>query len=498
MRHTFYNKALAATLILTAGLAAGPFKADAQWRTDIPADFSLTGTYSGDTGTRTLSAAYTANSEQDNNGLAEQPAEIWSLHDCMRYAVANSPKMRVQQATNDDRRIDRREAAFGFLPTISAGTSGSLSFGRGIDPETNVYTNTTTFSNSYSLSAEMDIFNGFSAVNSLRIAKTALLLGIEEEQVTKDDICLEVIQAYYNVLYNQGMADLAREQLEETRRTLEQARIQCELGLKSSADVLQIESDLASKDFNLTKMENTLEQAVLTLKSVMYYPLDDDLKISVIEPSVLFSQFSYEGNADSIASAARSFLPEFKAEEYKVRNAELELKTARWSLVPYIYAQGGYSTGYVYDRSYAVNDPFWNQMNDKQGQYVGIGISIPIFNSLYKYNQIARKRNALSTAEANRDIKYQEVEVEIRKAVQDMRGAAKEFISADKKVSALSMSHQANTRKYEEGLMTVIELQTSSNSLLEAKAQRLNCGLQYLLKERVAMYYKGITYLDQE
>ena len=296
--------------------------------------------------------------------------------------------------------------------------------------------------------------------------------------MTKDDICLEVIQAYYNVL----------EQLEETRRTLEQARIQCELGLKSSADVLQIESDLASKDFNLTKMENTLEQAVLTLKSVMYYPLDDDLKISVIEPSVLFSQFSYEGNADSIASAARSFLPEFKAEEYKVRNAELELKTARWSLVPYIYAQGGYSTGYVYDRSYAVNDPFWNQMNAKQGQYVGIGISIPIFNGLYKYNNIARKRNALATAEANRDIKFQEVEVEIRKAVQDMRGAAKEF----------SLSHQANTRKYEEGLMTVIEMQTSSNDLLEAKAQRLNCGLQYLLKERVVMYYKGITYLDQE
>ena len=129
---------------------------------------------------------------------------------------------------------------------------------------------------------------------------------------------------------------------------------------------------------------------------------------------------------------------------------------------------------------------------------MGIGISIPIFNGLYKYNNIARKRNALATAEANRDIKFQEVEVEIRKAVQDMRGAAKEFVSADKKVSALNLSHQANTRKYEEGLMTVIELQTSSNDLLEAKAQRLNCGLQYLLKERVVMYYKGITYLDQE
>ena len=83
----------------------------------------------------------------------EQP-EVWTLHDCMQYAVAHSPEMRLQQATNDDRRIDRREAAFGFLPTISAGSSGSFNFGRGIDPETNVYTNTTTFSNSYSLSAD--------------------------------------------------------------------------------------------------------------------------------------------------------------------------------------------------------------------------------------------------------------------------------------------------------------------------------------------------------
>lgn len=79
-----------------------------------------------------------------------------------------------------------------------------------------------------------------------------------------------------------------------------------------------------------------------------------------------------------------------------------------------------------------------------------------------------------------------------------MRGAAKEFISADKKAGALDISHHANTRKYEEGLMTVIELQTSSNNLLQAKAERLNCGLQYLLKERVVMYYKGITYLDQQ
>ncbi len=486
----------AAAVLLLAGTLVLPQEAAAQYRRS---GVSFTQPYAQaydievlrDTALERRVPEYAASRSQ------EQP-ETWTLHDCMQYAVAHSPEMRLQQATNDDRRIDRREAAFGFLPTISAGTSGSFNFGRGIDPETNVYTNTTTFSNSYSLSADLDLFNGFSAVNNFRIAKTAVLLGVEEEQIKKDDICLQVIQAYYNVLYYRGMVELAREQLEESRTTLEQARVQSELGLKSYADVLQIESDVAAKDFNLTQQENTLEQGILTLKTAMYYPFDDELTLAEVEPSVLFSAFSHESDADSIAAAARGYLPAFRAEELKVRSAEFDLMTAKWSLVPYIYAQGGYSTGYVYDRSYAVNDPFWDQMNEKQGQYVGIGISIPIFNGLYKYNQIARKRNALATAEANRDIKYQQVEGEIRRAVQDMRGAAKQFVSADKKVNALVLSHQANSRKYEEGLMTVIELQTSSNSLLEARAERLNQGLQYLLKERVVMYYKGITYLDQE
>lgn len=459
------------TLIMTgiitlAAMASAPQRAEAQYRTDVPA-------------------------------IPVTDNRIWTLHDCMAYAVEHSPQMTLQQAANDDRRIDKREAALDFIPKVNASVSGSADFGRMVDPETNVYINSTVYSNSYGLSASMDIFNGFTAVNNLRIAKTAVQLGIEEEQITKDDICLQVIQAYYNVLYNQGMRDLAEEQLAESRETLRQAKVQAELGLKSEADVLQIESDLANKEYNLTKMDNTLEQSVLTLKSAMYFPFDENLEVAAIEPSAMFGKLNSESNADSIVSSAHEYLPSLKAEDFKVRNAEFSLKTAKWSLAPYIYAQGGYSTGYVYDVN-GLNDPFLSQINAKQGQYVGIGISIPIFNKLSKFNNIAKKRNALATAKANRDIKYQEVESEIRRAVQDMRGAAMEYVSADKQVNAVDLSHKANVRKYEEGLMSVIELQTSSNSLLEAKANRLNCGLQYLLKERIVMYYKGITYLNQE
>lgn len=427
----------------------------------------------------------------------DEPDRVWTLHECMVYAMEHSPEYAIQQATNDSRRVDHREAYLGYIPSINASASVTANFGRMIDPETNVYTNTTALSNSYGISASMDIFNGLSTLNSVRITKTARLMGIEEERLLKDDICLQIIQAYYNVLYHEGMVSLAQEQLDESLETLHQGKVKKELGLVVEADLLQIESQVAQRRYTLTRAENTLQESFITLKKVMFYPMNREIVLENVISPVGRAEVSFQ-DADSIVEAASEYLPELKAQELDIRIAELDLQTARWKLVPHIYAQGGYSTGYVYSDASQVNLPFWNQMNDKQGQYVGIGISIPIFSSLSKYNNIARRRNDLKIAQARYDIKKQEIEAEIRRAVQDMGGTLKEYNSAEAGVQAQESAHIANKKKYDEGLLSIIELQTSSNSLLEAKARRLNCALQYLLKERVVLYYKGISYIDQD
>ena len=127
-------------------------------------------------------------------------AKEMTLHDCMAYAVSNSTKMRIQQAETGDARIARRDALLSvFFPTISAGTSASYSFGRNIDPETNTYINTVSFNNGYSVSAGITLFNGFSAVNNLKISQTSLKMGETRERQVEADICLAVMEAFYNV-----------------------------------------------------------------------------------------------------------------------------------------------------------------------------------------------------------------------------------------------------------------------------------------------------------
>lgn len=422
--------------------------------------------------------------------------DAWTLLECMQYALVHSPENRIQEAVNDSRRIDRREAGLNFLPSVTANASANTSFGRLVDPETNIYTNTTAFGNSYDLSASLNLFNGFSAVNGYRIARTAERMGVAEAQQVRDDICLKTIQAYYDVVYRQGLVELAREQLEETRQTLHQSRTMAGLGLKSEADLLELESQLAERDFQLTRQENLLAEGLLTLKQVMSYPMDRTLAVDGSSPAAQELPLIDEP-ADSIFQAARQRLPSLRISDCKIRTARLHLQTARWKLVPYVYAQAGISTGYAYNQASAQNAPFWNQLRDKQGQYVGVGIRIPIFTALSQHNDIARRKNDLKQEEARKDKELQAVESEIRRAVQDMQGAAKEFLAADKQVKAKELAHQANRRKYTEGLVSEIELQTSSNQLLEAKAQRLNCSLQYLLKRRVVLYYQGTGYMDQ-
>ena len=122
--------------------------------------------------------------------------KVFTLKECMEYAISNSTKVRIQQATNGDNQVARRDAILAaFTPSVSGNAYVYSNFGRTIDPESNTYISSTSFNNDYSVSAGINLFNGFEAVNNLRITKTSKAMGISQEQQIKDQICLATIEA---------------------------------------------------------------------------------------------------------------------------------------------------------------------------------------------------------------------------------------------------------------------------------------------------------------
>ncbi len=420
-------------------------------------------------------------------------AQVMGLHDCMEYAISNSTKMRIQQAAVGDAQIDRRDAALAlFTPQISANTYAYYNFGRSIDPQTNTYFNTTSFHNNYGVSAGYDLFDGFKAVNNYKISKTGLLIADSQEKQVEADICLAVMEAYYNVVYYKRLVDVYEEQVSVAEQALVKARRQEELGQKGHADVVQMEADLADRQYDLTNTRNMYESQRMTLADLMFWPLDEELLIDTSMPVWQAEQ----GVADEAVSFALEHNPAVKIASMQELNAKRELNTAKWQTLPSLGLYAGWSTSY-YTYQGSQTAPFQAQFKNNGGEYVEVSLSIPIWNRMSKHSTISRKQHALEKASATLDQTLRDVESEVRRAVQDRNGAATAYRQAQRKAEVQEEAYTLNLKKLEQGLISPLEFQTANNNYLKAQADEMDSLFKYLLKQAVVRYYNGVEYVNQ-
>ena len=416
-----------------------------------------------------------------------------NLNDCMRYAISNSTKVRIQEAAIGDAQIARRDAALTlFTPQITAQTYAYYNFGRSIDPQTNTYFNTTSFHNNYGVSAGYDLFDGFKAVNNYKISKTGMLIADSQEKQVEADICLAVMEAYYNVVYYKRLCDVYEEQVAAAEQALAKAKRQEELGQKGHADVIQMEADLADRQYDLTNTYNKYLDQKMTLSDLMFWPMDEELVIDTSMPVWQIEPVATE----SVVDFALEHNPGIRIASWKELNAKRELSTAKWQVLPSIGLYAGWNTSY-YTYQGAATSPFWNQFRNNGGEYVEVSLQIPIWNRLAKASAISKKRNALQKATAELDQKRRDVESEVRRAVQDRDGSAIAYQQAQRKAEVQAEAYTLNLKKLEQGLISPLEFQTANNNYLKAQADEMNSLFKYLIKQAVVRYYNGVEYVNQ-
>ena len=144
------------------------------------------------------------------------------LRECMEYAVENSAKIAAEDELLSQKSIDLRDAWLNaFTPSVTGSTNLSYSSGRIPDPETNMYSTLKTIQNGYQIYGEITLFDGFNAVNRIKIAKISVLSGKAGRQAKEDDICLNTIQQYCSYIYYTKMAALAERQLQNASLSLQ-------------------------------------------------------------------------------------------------------------------------------------------------------------------------------------------------------------------------------------------------------------------------------------
>lgn len=415
-------------------------------------------------------------------------SEPWSVERCMQYAADHSHTVRQQQFALEDSRAAKTQAIGAFLPSVYGAVNGQMNFGRAIDPSTNTYTDVSTLYNGYGLQASLVVFDGLQRYNNLRLAKANEAMGRSGVRAEKDDVALKVYKAYMDLVYCEGAVSQTAKKRDESRELLRQTSVMAEVGQKSDADVAQMRATLAADEYELAHMQSQTTKAMLALKQLMGFPVDSAL--AVIQPSFDDEPLTAE-EASQISAFAATDNPRILKAQQNVEAARYSLRAARGALLPTISLSGGVSTSFFRNMDKGGHASFSSQFRNNAGEYVGLSLSIPLFDRLASYSTIRRRKTALVQAQENLAYEQSELRRIIVEAASDVENSTKEVEKMQEQVEADSIASRLTTRKYEEGLASSIDVKTAAVTLLQSRVRLLQSQLTMAYNKRLLAYYKG-------
>ena len=420
--------------------------------------------------------------------IGETQAKIWELDSCMAYAVEHATDVKREVVNARQRKQDYQKAVTDFLPSVAGGVQGQYAWGRNIDPETNTYNHVTTFNNYYQLYASLNVFDGFATINAFKQAKLARAYSTTAMQKVRDDKTIDVMQKFVDAAYAEASIQLASDKLAESKRLLGKMQRLYELGEKGRPDVVQMESQVAEDEYNLTHQKHVAQQCLLTLKSAMNFPVEEELRLVTNGKQV---NESFPINHETVYQNFLNASPDVKSAEYEVEKARYDYKIAKGRLLPSLSLSGGISTNFYRNLSQGGQyEGFASQFRNNRGEYLALTLSIPIYNNV-AWHQVKKARNDWQLALVNLEETKRKLHDNIAQAVMDAEGYAKELYQMNKKVASDSLAYYMSSRKFEEGMLSTFDLHTAAQTLLESRIKQLQMQMLLVIKQRLVGYYQG-------
>ena len=420
----------------------------------------------------------------------------WTLEDCINYAVKNNIGLKRQRLQTETAEVNLLKSKMNLLPSLNFGSDASIQYGRSIDPISNGVTFLQNFRNGYQLSSGITLFGGFANLNTISAYKFMLKAGIENEQIVRNTLILDIMGQYYQVLYSKGLEDASKMQLDLSEKQLFRIEKMVETGKEALSRQYEIESQVSSDRLAYTIAHNTSSQAITTLKQMLQ--LDPGSQFDILMPDlgkILISDKNY--SPDSIYKIASQILPRLKEIEYELKASKKQIAAARGNLAPSLSLGGQLFTGYYTllndtssQRSYST------QMNDNFGQAIGATLNIPIFNNYSTARNIRLAKIKRNDTELRMELEKNNLYTDIENACLNFNRGKDEFTAAKANFDFNTKSFEAVQKKFESGLVDVTEYSVAKTSLFKAESEALRTKLQLLIRKLTIQFYVTGEYVN--
>lgn len=411
----------------------------------------------------------------------------WTLGECIDYALEHNISVQQSRLNVDQKEIDLNTAEGRRLPGVSASSSESVSFGRGLTAD-NTYTNSNTSSTSFSLGMDVPVFQGFQISNSIKMGKLDLEMAMMDLAKAKDDIRVAVAQAYVQILYNQELLKVAQAQTEHDRMLLEQMQARQEIGKASEADLAAQRATLAQSVVNLTQAEANLNIAVLDLTQLLELPSPEGF--AIVAPQSEDFATDLLMSPEDIYARAEGIKPAVLSAKLALDRADIAIASAKGAFLPSLSLSAGLGSNY-YTTSKMNYGTFGEQMRNNFSQYIGLSLNIPIFSRF-------ATRNNLRSAKLNRTNQALQVEnvkkalyKEIQQAYYNALNSQVKYKSSGEARNSAQAHYQLTEEKYLNGKAGIAEYNDAKNNFLRAESDLLRSRYECLFQTRLLDFYKG-------
>ncbi len=459
-----------------------------------------------------------------------QDDNVWSLQECVDYAYSNNLDVRRAELSRSAEEQYLIQSRHSRVPTLNFNLYQGWNWGRTIDPTTNTFTTSRFSSNGFSGNSSLILFNGMQQVNAQKQGEKSVEASFYELERAKNDVALNVVAGYLEVIFTKELLGNAQYQLENTRAQLERTEKLVNSGSLPKSEMLDLQAQLASNEVNRISAENNVALALLRLKQFLQIPASEPFDIVI--PGFDETQLSMVSeNAEEVYSNAELTMPEVKAADLRVESALIDEKVAAGGVYPVLSMNMNISTNYsntrdVDNRRFATGDsiqiqgqpigylasdpgqivltdytqpefrtvdgyPIGEQWGDNLSYGFGFNLRIPIINGhqVQTNRQLARiqKERAEVNAQETRNVLRRTIET----AYNDAQAALKTYDAAMKQVEALEESFRATERRYQNRASNYTEYQVANNNLFVAKSDLVRAKYDYIFKLKILDFYLG-------
>ena len=420
--------------------------------------------------------------------LRAQEEGPWSLEACIDYAQRNNIGVQQRALQTEESRVQLSTARFSRLPDLNASLGADASFG--LSPSSNnVYVSSNRISGSIGASTSVPVFQGMRINRQIAGAKLDLEAAVQDMERAKEDVAVNVMVLYLQVLFNKELVGVAERQLALSTRQTERSRELVAGGKQPESALYESEALKANDELSLTQARNNLILALLALSQALTRPSGDGFDGEAPRLDRLTLETMRElGDPEAVYDYADANRPAIRAERLRLQSSENSVRIARSALYPTISLNAGYSTG-VYDNT---GEGFWDQFRHNSREYVGLSVGIPIFNRRATRNNIRSAALSMRSQQLALTEAQQNLRKEIEQAYYNADAAYGKYRASESALRSARLAFAYEEQKADAGRSTVFDYNDARTRMQKAESDLIQAKYEFVFRTKILDFYRGI------